>query len=237
MQAHERLINAHRAAQEGRHDFALREFVWFHDNALAENPALYGVRLSFALGYWHELGQSYPSALQELRRVRDAKTALLSAGSGTRDLFDDVAAINMELGEVNVTVALFEELHAKQPHLAVECSRLVRSQLVATGKFELASKYLSNPDAHVRDICRTLVEDVANIDDQAESAALSRQAYVDNSANEVGLVCSILRGIGELDEAQRLELLAKSLIDSATLREDFDASFQGLGDRSCNIAR
>jgi hypothetical protein len=226
VQAHERLINAHRAAQEGRHDFALREFVWFHENALAENPALYGVRLSFALGCWHELGRSYPPALQELRRVRDAGTALLYAGSGTRDLFDDVAAINKALGEVSVTAALFEELHAKQPHLAAECSSLARSQLVATGKFELASKYLSNPEAHVRDICRTLVEDVANIDDQAESAAPFRQAYVDNSANEVGLVCGILRGIGELDEAQRLELLAKSLIDSAALREDFDASFQ-----------
>jgi hypothetical protein len=229
MQAHERLINAHRAAQEGRHDFALREFVWFHNNALAENPALYGVRLSFALEVWHELGRSYPPALQELRRVRDARTALLFAGSGTRDMFDEVAAINRQLGEVNLTVALFEELHAKQPHLAVQCSSLVRSELVATGKFEIASQYLSDPEAHVRDICRALVEDVANINDQGESAALSRQAYIDISANEVGLACSILRGIGELDEAQRLELLAISLIDSAALREDFEARFGSNG--------
>ena len=40
------------AALEGRHEDALRDFAWFHEHALEHDMAYYGVRLSFALGYW-----------------------------------------------------------------------------------------------------------------------------------------------------------------------------------------
>jgi hypothetical protein len=66
-----RLQNAFTAAGEGRHEEALREYIWFHDHALELEPALYGVRLSFALAYWVELAQDYPAARTALEGIRD----------------------------------------------------------------------------------------------------------------------------------------------------------------------
>ena len=41
---------------------------------------MYGVRLSFALSYWEQLGEVYPPALTALKKTRDDKTALLLDG-------------------------------------------------------------------------------------------------------------------------------------------------------------
>jgi hypothetical protein len=58
-------------AQAGRYADALAKHVWFHENALKYQPALYGVRLSFALSYWAQLGDAYPPALEKLKSIRD----------------------------------------------------------------------------------------------------------------------------------------------------------------------
>lgn len=60
MTASERLKVARAATREGNHETALRELIWFHDHSLEEDPALCGVRLSFALSYWMEVAQVYP---------------------------------------------------------------------------------------------------------------------------------------------------------------------------------
>ena len=49
-------------ARAGRYPDALAKHVWFHENALTYAPAMYGVRLSFALSYWVNLGNLYPPA-------------------------------------------------------------------------------------------------------------------------------------------------------------------------------
>ena len=81
------LDDAKSLADKGDYEAALAKHVWFHDNALAIRPSYYGVRLSFALSYWAELGEKYPKALETLRGIRDAKTAKLLAGGLNRSFF------------------------------------------------------------------------------------------------------------------------------------------------------
>jgi hypothetical protein len=50
MNATHRLRAAESAAREGRYAEALEGFLWFHHNALAEEPALRGVRVRDAVG-------------------------------------------------------------------------------------------------------------------------------------------------------------------------------------------
>lgn len=84
MNAKERYKNAHEAARDGRYEEALREHIWFHDHALAKQPSLYGVRLSYALADWVDFGKVYPPALAALQAVRDAKTVKLQNVDGDR---------------------------------------------------------------------------------------------------------------------------------------------------------
>jgi hypothetical protein len=88
------LDEAESDAANGRHKDALAKHVWFHRNALERAPAMYGVRLSFALSSWKELADEYPPALDAMKRVRDeAKTAILD-GKAARRNFHDLSALN-----------------------------------------------------------------------------------------------------------------------------------------------
>src|SRR5262245_16874293 len=117
-------------AGQGRYEEALARHLWFHHHALEVEEALYGVRLSYALSDWVELGMVYPPALQELRAVRDAKERALSEGAGSRELFHDVVAINDHLGEAARTVELFRLMDRDFRELASECYRVAEPALV-----------------------------------------------------------------------------------------------------------
>ena len=79
--------------------FFRSEFVWFHEHALEVDRAYRGVRLSFALAFWLELAEQYPPALTEFQRKLNEKTTRLSGGELSRDLFNDIEAMNECIGK------------------------------------------------------------------------------------------------------------------------------------------
>ena len=46
----------------GLYKTALAKHIWFHENALSIQPSQYGVRLSFAISYWLDLGGGVPTS-------------------------------------------------------------------------------------------------------------------------------------------------------------------------------
>ena len=102
-------------AREGKFAEALERHEWFHHHALEHHPAYYGVRLSFALGAWKELGEKYPPAFESLRGVRDQGVARLRAGGASDEVFHDVVSINHTLGDDAASVRLFHEVEASDP--------------------------------------------------------------------------------------------------------------------------
>lgn len=96
--------------REGRFAEALERHEWFHRYALEHRPSYYGVRLSFALSAWKELGEKYPPALESLKRIRDENTTCLRGAEASDELFHDVVSINRTLGDGDASVALFREI-------------------------------------------------------------------------------------------------------------------------------
>jgi ATP-dependent helicase YprA (DUF1998 family) len=80
-----------------------------------------GVRLSFWLSSWVELGRRYPKARQALLEVRALKTRELAEGRGYSDLFQDVASINSYLQADDETYALFKTIKQRDAALARQC--------------------------------------------------------------------------------------------------------------------
>lgn len=124
MNANERLDKARADVQAGRYEEALRGYIWFHDHALEERRSLYGVRLSYALDEWVELGRLYPPAMHELKAKRDEKSAQLGRGEGDRGLFHDVESINEYLADYESTYDLFVRLMGSNTALADKCADL-----------------------------------------------------------------------------------------------------------------
>lgn len=196
MNAQERLRAARLGTLEGRYAEALSEYIWFHHHALAEQPALYGVRLSFALSHWKDLAEVYPLALVALHEVRDDKAKRLSAGELDRELFHDVEAINQYLGASSETAQLFEALDRNHPEFAQACSHLALEALVAAEKFNLAAKHIPDPIGRVTTLAERLNHDIARIPERPRSKAPSFRAYTWNFALDLRTIVAIQCGAG-----------------------------------------
>ena len=218
MTALERFEAARQATKEGRHEDALRDLAWFHDHALEENRSLAGVRLSYALRDWINLGQLYPPALQALQAVRDRKTQTLLRGEGDRRLFHDVEAINERLDDARATHALYLALAERQPELASQCTGLALPAIVAVGDYALADRLRPAPEAAIRASAARLAAEIPRIKHRPYTRAPVRWAEIRGYADTVRLHLAITAGIGDAAEARRLAALAVDLIDSPPLR-------------------
>lgn len=206
--AEQALDAARRLADEGKYEQALERHVWFHDHALEVDDSYGGVRLSFALSDWIDLGRKYPPALRKLKAIRNTKTAKIIAGDEERELFHDVSSINEGLGESESTVALFKRIDAERPAFAEKISALVTEALVATKEYELARKYLPNPKENLSKLKEMLRERI-DWAKSIEGANDSRRDFEWFFASEVLLIIRVLDGTG--DSATALEIQKQAL--------------------------
>jgi hypothetical protein len=143
--AKDALEEARQFAAQGKFEEALQRHIWFHDHALEIRQSYYGVRLSYALLDWVELGKLYPKAMEVLRTISDQKTSRLLAGELSRALFHDVESINENLNESAATAQLFSAISASHPGFAASIYDLAEEALIKAEEYELARKYLGDP--------------------------------------------------------------------------------------------
>lgn len=217
--AHARLNAARMSTLEGRYEEALREFVWFHEQALKEQPALYGVRLSFALGYWIDLAEVYPPARTALEAIRDRKTGVLRVGVGSAPLFADVAAINEYLKCEEETYVLFSELARLHPALAQRCAKSALSAIVKAGDFALARRFSPDPEDEVRALSKYLNDEINRRRQSRYTSAPRIKTQIHINAARIKEILAVLDGCGEKAESARLKSLACTLIRATTIRE------------------
>lgn len=218
MNAQGRFYAARQAALEGRHEDALREFIWFHEHALEEQPSLCGVRLSYALYDWIELGKAYPPARQALVDIRDRKTQALLDGAAQRALFHDVAAINERLDAAAATRELFLALERDMPAFAARCTSSALDAIVAAGDYRLAARIRPDPETQIRHEAACLAVEVLDIKRRPFTRAPVRWAVIRRYAEMVRRHLAIAAGIGDPAQAARLQALAVRLIDNPSLR-------------------
>ena len=218
MNASERLDKARADVEAGRYEEALQGYLWFHDHALEEQRSFYGVRLSYALDEWVELGHLYPPAMRELKAKRDEKTARLGAGEGDRDLLHDVEAINEYLADYGSTYDLFVRLMESNKALADKCADLAAPAIVKSKDFVLARRMLQDPERSVRNWSATLNEDVADLASNPPHAEARLGAYIHYYAKQVQLVLDVLNGAGEPDFAQMIHGHALTSVESTSVR-------------------
>jgi hypothetical protein len=219
MDALERYRRAQEAAHDGRHEEALREYRWFHDHALEAQPSLYGVRLSFALSAWLDLAKAYPKALDALKDIRDRKTRRLVDGEGDRELFHDVESINEHLGDFRATYELFLQLRANNPTLAEECAGLAMPAIVNAKDYGLARELVGDPAGKIRKWSSVLNQDIADLAKEPPREAPVQDAYVHIYAERVGLLLTVLNGVGEHAHANSIRQVALASVESAAVRE------------------
>ena len=141
---HQYLAKTQQLAREGKNKEALERFIWFHEHALEKEPSMAGVRLSFALSAWKQLGDTYAPAKLALIETRDNTKEQVLKKDGTFHQFHDVSAINQEINADDETVELFKKLDQSNPKLAERCWIVAKSLVIEQKDYELAKKYIGD---------------------------------------------------------------------------------------------
>lgn len=104
----------------------------------------HGVRNSFLVGAWHELGQEYAPALEALKVKRQELLELALSDSLTFETFSDLSSINRVLGDDSLTLDVFKQVHNKHPEQAEQLYFAAADLLIQHGEYDLLMHY--NPD-------------------------------------------------------------------------------------------
>jgi tetratricopeptide (TPR) repeat protein len=140
------LDEAEADTRNGNYSDALAKEVWFFQNALKYDSAETGVRLSFALDSWADLGQAYPPALDKLKTIRDDAEQNVRQGKDALNNCVDFIAINDALKDYDKTLELFGWLDTNNSVLAKTVFN--RSQhyllpiLIKSKQYQLCGKYI-----------------------------------------------------------------------------------------------
>lgn len=209
----------------GRYRVALAKHVWFHRFALKFEPSLSGVRVSFALRYWKELGDCYPPALRELRRIRNE--CLENVRHGKRFCFKtfyDLRSINRSLGRNDLTYRVFLELDKTRPRTAKRVYSAVEDILIGLQQFALCSKYIANPIQRIYSILESHDRDRKGVEEgiynkeifntitrhvHSEIAKMIAILAIDDRLEEAHAVAEIV--IVQRDESKLRSLIRRSL--------------------------
>lgn len=206
-------------ASEGRYEDALSDYLWFHKHALEYERAYYGVRLSFALVYWKELADVYPPAGAAMKAVRDeTAAAVLRSEDSTRALFDEVEAIDRELGRSRDTYELFLSLMAKDPERAKRCAELALPSIVEAEDYDLARQFLPHPEHYLLYKSDRLNESLQQKVVPRRRALAERDAFVHIYCEDVQLLLRVLEGIGEKAWCRAAKEWAIALVQSRKAR-------------------
>jgi len=193
---------------------ALEKHLWFHHEAILASRAFYGVRLSYALRAWMDLGNVYPPARAALEAVRDEAATALRNGGTDRLLFEEVASISDLLNEPTPTRDLFAEIAARDRELARRCFESALPSLLKTKEFKLARSFIFLPESTLE---RYLSQLNGNLQ-QPPQTSREKDAYIAIYAEDVKNLLEVLIGTGELDEARHIHTTALERISDPAIR-------------------
>lgn len=219
------LDEAQADARAKRYEDALAKHVWFHRNALKHERALAGVRLSFALSDWHELGKAYPPALVKLKEIRDEAAKNVTNGKDVRDSFLDLASINRTVGEESRTKEIFVLLDAQNADAAKEVFDIAQRALINTKEYKLCGKYIDSKRSFPRIIEHFRMDKrlAKNPRFGAEHLEFANKKFTNNAATLIAL----LAVNGRKAEAEEIAGDAKKEWNNASFHAEIDKALQG----------
>lgn len=128
-----------------RYEAALAKHVWFHEHALEHDESVYGVRLSFALHFWAELGKVYPPARKKLEEIRDETERRFLSHPLAYGAFCELLSIHRTLKQESRTRETFEAVEATDAEAARELYPLAQPALVKTEAYKTCGRYIDGP--------------------------------------------------------------------------------------------
>ena len=196
---------------------ALERFIWFHEHVLEQEPAMAGVRLTFALFYWKQLGDVYPPALDAIKQMRDKKTSLLENGQGGTELCSEVIAFNRTLEQQGRTVELLRILDRQESPLAQRCWPAMKDAVIGAKAYDLAQKYIGDPIRAYNKVKAMYEMNAANYGEKNFGESY-RASYENRFVEDTVGIINVVIESGNIDVARDIRDKALAVVDDVRLR-------------------
>lgn len=219
------LNEAHSDARAKRYKIALAKHIWFHVNALKINPAMSGVRLSFALSYWKRLGQEYPPAMEKLRQIRDELSAKVDEGMDIGGGFHDLAAINRTLEEDSNTTDAFKKLVVKNPEAAKRAFLFAKPALIKDKEYALYVKYVDAEKDYLD--MKQMYEMNKRMAKDPKFGSQMLDHATKSFRNSTATLVAVLSVNDRKIEASEIATLAKKELEDAKFHEELEVALAG----------
>ncbi len=212
------LAEARDMAGKGEYEGALQRHIWYHNHALDYGAGQSGVRLSFALSYWTELGRKFPKAMQALTEIRDRDKRELADDKGDFALFQELAAINRELKAEDDTMVVFKGMVRQDFNLANQCYPLAEEMLVRRGEYELCLRFIADSQTRF-DLMRQERERGSKM---SFGRPEMKRVFDDRFVGQVRALVEILVANGRKSEAERIRTQALAVMDAPRVASAVD---------------
>ena len=193
---------------EGAYDRSLNRYEWFFDNCLSIDQAYYGVRLSYVVEEWAELGRMYPAATDSLAaKLEDSLAALLQTPSV--ELYHDIVAISGYLDQPQIAVKAFRQLESTDPVIAKRAIHFGWELLFNAEEHTLLAAYIPSASDRYAEILQLLDHSVKAYDpDWGEDyLGWAHETF----RNNTDMLVTTLRKTGRVAEAN--EIIGRAVKD------------------------
>ena len=214
----EYLSTTRQMTRMGQYEEALERHIWFHDNVLSHDPAMYGVRLSFALSYWKELADKYPPAMDALVELRDRIESRVREGGDSR-AFHDLVALNNKLDREQNTIEVFDYLDREHPAIARRAWHIAKDTVIDAQRYDLARKYIEDP---VREFAKvkTMYEHNVTLYENPEVGGEHFREYNEGKLVRDSLkLISVALSLNDRDSAMKIRDMALEIVEHKSLRD------------------
>ncbi len=145
------LEEARTAFSEYNYELSLEKYAWFFDNAIKIKKSYYGVRLSYCLIEWAELGEKYPKAKKALIKKKDESLRLFNE-SMLPAAFHEYESICDALNCQNEPVDVFHEVAKIDNELSKKLFVFVYEQIARNEEWSICREYLGNGYAQYKEV-------------------------------------------------------------------------------------
>lgn len=220
------LQEARADTRAGRYEVALAKQLWYHDNALKLQPSQSGVRLSFALSHWLELGEEFPLALSKMKQVRDDVDARIRDKEQVRVKFTDFhefVAFNRTLRDEQRTVDTFKWLDGASAEDAARVFHVAEPALIKLKQYELCGKYVE-PERDLKRIGDNYESGLKLAKDRfgERHREFTEKKFLNDSTTLVALLAQTDRKA----EAEQAAKTVKSFVKDAALQKKLDGQLE-----------
>lgn len=204
-----------------QYELALSKMLWYFDNADKINPALVGVRNSFALGTWTDIGKKYPPAKTLQRYLASTlENKIVSSEQPDFKSILELNGINRQLGRDKQSIELFKWIDKHHPEQAQQVFPLFDKLLAENKEFSHFSKYLE-PRKKFNQIQSIYLMSYKHDEKEVRDSATS------NFMRDVATIVAVLTKNERHEEALDIVKRAKLDLDSAEFDSTLEQALSG----------